>query len=57
LYQLTFNARGPDRSTKGRFAGTQTLDARSIVKIKEVDRDPSKRYVDEIDRNMKRDKA
>jgi len=54
-YQLAFNARGPERSTSGRFAGTQVLDARNIVKVEEVDRDPSKRYVDEIDRNMKRD--
>ena len=56
-YQLTFNARGPDRSTEGKYAGTQQLDARNIVKLEEVDRDASKRYVDEIDRDMPRTKA
>ena len=54
-YQLSFNARGPDRSTGGRFAGTQTIDARNIVKVEEVERIPVERYVDEIDRSMKRD--
>jgi hypothetical protein len=54
-YQLAFNARGPNRSTRNQFAGTQTLDARNIVKVEEVDVDPAKRYVDEIDRDMKRD--
>lgn len=53
-YQLTFNARGPDRSTSDQFGGTQVLDARNIVKLEDVERDPSKRYVDEIDRDMKR---
>ncbi len=56
-YRLSFNARGPDRSHKGRYGGTQTLDARNIVKLEEVDIDPKKRYVDEIDRSMKRDKG
>jgi hypothetical protein len=54
-YQLTFNARGPERSTKGNYGGTQTLDARNIIKLEEVERDPSKRYVDEVDRDMKRE--
>lgn len=54
-YQLTFNARGPDRSTDDQFGGTQMLDARNIVKLEEVERDPSKRYVDETDRDMKRE--
>lgn len=53
-YRLTFNARGPERGRKGKYGGTQTLDARDIVKVEEVDIDPKKRYVDEIDRDMKR---
>jgi hypothetical protein len=53
-YQLAFNARGPDRSTSGNYGGTQMLDARNIVKLEEVERDPGKRYVDEIDRSMKK---
>jgi hypothetical protein len=53
-YRLSFNARGPDRSHKGQYGDTQTLDARNIVKLEEVDIDPKKRYVDEIDRDMKR---
>jgi hypothetical protein len=54
-YQLTFNARGPDRSTSARFGGTQMIDARNIVKLEEVDLNPGKRYADEIDRDMKRE--
>jgi hypothetical protein len=54
-YQLAFNARGPDRSTSNKFGGTQQLDARNIVKVEEVEVIPSERYVDEIDRSMKRD--
>jgi hypothetical protein len=54
-YHLTFNARGPDRTHKDQYGGTQTLDARNIIKVEEVDRNPAKRYVDEIDRTMKKD--
>lgn len=53
-YRLTFNARGPDRNRKGQYGGTQVIDARNVVKLEEVDIDPKKRYVDQIDRDMKR---
>lgn len=42
--RLLFDARGPDRSTGGEFAGTQTLDQRWIISVAEVPRDLSKRY-------------
>lgn len=50
-YQLTFNARGPDRSTKGQYAGTQQVDARSFTKVEEVDRNPAERYAERIERH------
>src|SRR5580765_9078360 len=56
-YRLTFNARGPDRSQKSQYGGTQVIDARNIVKLEEVACDPASRYVDEIDREMKRNKS
>src|SRR5580765_3965944 len=56
-YRLTFNARGPDRSQKSQYGGTQVIDAWNIVKLEEVACDPARRYVDEIDREMKRNKS
>jgi hypothetical protein len=54
-YQLIFNARGPNRSTGSQYAGTQSIDARNIVKVEEVECIPAERYTDKIDRDMRRD--
>ncbi|SRR6266702_1813268 len=44
--QLLFSARGPDRSTKDQYAGTQTYESRWIKSVRQVARDPEKRYVE-----------
>lgn len=42
---LQFSARGPDRSTAGQYAGDQMLDKRYIVRVREVERNDTERYV------------
>jgi hypothetical protein len=41
---LIFNARGPDRDTSGKFAGTQHIIRESIKDIAQVPKDPAARY-------------
>jgi hypothetical protein len=42
---LQFSARGPDRTHRGQYGGTQTIPATTILSVREVEADHSKRYV------------
>jgi hypothetical protein len=42
--RLSFDARGPDRSNKAPYGGTQEIDRRWIKEVKEVERDLRLRY-------------
>ncbi len=42
--QVMFDARGPDRKTGGEFAGTQQLDRRWLIEVREVPRVLAMRY-------------
>jgi hypothetical protein len=42
---LQFSARGPDRTHSKQYGGTQTIPATTIIGVKEVEADHSKRYV------------
>lgn len=41
---LQFSARGPDRTHKAQYGGTQTIDENVIVAVREIERDDAKRH-------------
>lgn len=41
---LLFSARGPDRTHKAQYGGTQTIDMAQVVSVREVERNDAKRH-------------